>query len=89
MDNIRDFSSGRFLFESDGIVSWCILKMQINASNGLSPSAVTQVFFDVRRNMCTKKFCILPDSIKQYKKNVDTGRRPNNGNQAFFHLNFL
>jgi hypothetical protein len=40
MDSLRGFGSGSFLSRPFGIVNWCLVKMQIEASMGLSPSAL-------------------------------------------------
>jgi hypothetical protein len=63
--------------------------MEVNASKRLAMLAIAEIPFDIRQNRCAKKLCIIPHFSRQGKKTVDAGRRPSNGNEALFGLNFL
>jgi hypothetical protein len=77
------FSLGNFLPGPFGIVSWCIIEMEIDTSKHLPMLAVARIPFDVRQNRCTKELRIAPHPGRQSKRTVDAKGRPNNGNQAF------
>jgi hypothetical protein len=52
--------SGHFLLRPFGIVCWCIIQMQIDASKRLSALAVAEVPPDVREKRWTKKLRVTP-----------------------------
>jgi hypothetical protein len=89
MGNPNGFGSGNLSSWPFGIMSWCIIHMQIDASKHLSALAVTQVPLDIRKNRCAKELCVLPHPSRQCNKIVDAGRRPNYGYRAFFARNYL
>jgi hypothetical protein len=76
------FRPGNFLPRPFGIVSWCVIEMEVDASNRLPILAMAEIPFDIPQNRCAKELCIIPHSGRQSKKTVDAGRRPNNGNEA-------
>jgi hypothetical protein len=88
MDNRCGFGSGNFLSGPFGIVSSCIVGMQIDTSMALSATALIYRPFEVRKNRWAKELCIVRQPSRQCKKTADARRQPNTGNQAFFRLNW-
>jgi hypothetical protein len=58
--------------------------MEVDTSKRLLTFALAEIPFDVRQNGWDKELRIVPHPGRQSKKTVDTGRRPNNGSQAFW-----
>jgi hypothetical protein len=77
------FGSGSFLPRPFGVVSWCIIGMEVDTSKHLPPLIVAGIPFDVRQNRYTKELRIVAHPGRQSKKTVGAGHRPNNANQAF------
>jgi hypothetical protein len=50
MHNRGGFGSGNFLPRPFGVVSWCIVEMEVDTSERLPRLAVADIAFDVRQN---------------------------------------
>jgi hypothetical protein len=74
------FGSDNFLPRPIGVVSWCIIEMEGDTSKRLPILAVAEIPFDIRIDAQRNS---APHRDGQSMKIVDSGRRPNNGNQAF------
>jgi hypothetical protein len=81
--DLGSFGSGNFSSGPFGVVSWCIIEMKAGTLKRLSTLAIAETSFDVRQNRWTKELHIILHPGRQSEKNVDAGRRPNNGNDIF------